>query len=164
MNRVEILHGGEWVPLEGVKDVQFHPEPASEPEAGWSFSDSLALAAAGPAGQTIIRRLVEQRELTEAEATRALIQAHRGDDGPHVHLVVEEARALMNQIIGPIRDHVTELLKAMAPAFRALAEAVTAAQDATQADFRLAPPPAHRQRPRPAWQSPYGPPQRHHHR
>jgi hypothetical protein len=102
VNRVEIMLGGEWVPVGGVASVEFHPDPVAEPEPDLSFSD-----------------------------------------------VLDVLRAV-------------ELMEAMAPAFRALVAASAAARDATQDDFRLAPP-GRGQRPRPAWQSPYGPPQRRRH-
>lgn len=55
------------------------------------------------------------------------------------------------------------LIEAAVPAFRALAKAAAEAQHADQSQYALAPA---RPRParRPAWQSPYGPPQKGHRR
>lgn len=109
--------------------------------------------ASAHASLVLIRRLVRNHSLTVEEAVTAVAQRRRREDGPHTHLVVAEAQAVVAEASSPIRA----LMEAMRPLFKAASAAMTELACALQPIARqtLA---AHRDRP--AWASPYGPPPR----
>ncbi|MER7739975.1 hypothetical protein ABTX34_16945 [Streptomyces sp. NPDC096538] len=94
-------------------------------------------------------RLVTRHGLTSEEATIAIVQRHRGEEGPHTHLVAAEATAALKEVTAEFRA----VMEALRPAAEAAAAAVRAFLQAV----RTAPHPVGRRRDRPAWQSPYGP-------
>jgi len=111
--------------------------------------------ASAQAALILIGRLIKRHGLTVEEAVTAVAQCRRREDGPHTHLVVAEAAAVMAEAMAPIRA----FIEAMRPAVQAAAAAM--------ADFgralRAAIPQQPADRPgrnRPAWASPYGPPPR----
>ncbi|MFJ7592491.1 hypothetical protein ACIQZO_35000 [Streptomyces sp. NPDC097617] len=106
--------------------------------------------ASARAALILIGRLVKLHGLTVEEAVTAVAQRRRREDGPHTHLVVAEARAVMAEALAPVRA----FMKALRPVIEASAAAMTELRSA----LRQAAPAARRDRP--AWTSPYGPPPR----
>lgn len=152
--RVQILgDDGTWTDLPGVTvtSITLGPEPAPQP---------IRLTAEQAQACVILaRRLVDRHHLTAEQAVTAAVQAALHEDGPHADLARQEAAAIL-----------AEIGKAMAPfvdAFRRMAGA--AAKAAQGMRLPIKPPAGHQVHPalpavreRPAWQSPYGPPQRRH--
>lgn len=112
----------------------------------------------------LVRRLTDRHGLDHTDALNAVLQAERHQPGPHTELVRAEAHAIVTELLTPIWRRITETIEALIPAIGVAAAGLKQAADAvTQAHYALAPPPAPgRRRDRPAWQSPYGPPTRHH--
>jgi hypothetical protein len=94
------------------------------------------------------RRLVRNRGLTVEEAVTAVAQRRRREVGPHTHLVLAEAHAVIAEAAAPIRA----LMEAMQPIAQAAA--------ATMAELARALQSTAGRRDRPAWATPYGPPPR----
>ncbi|MFB8347981.1 hypothetical protein [Streptomyces niveus] len=101
----------------------------------------------------LVRRLIMNHGLTVEEAVTAVAQLRRREDGPHTHLVVAEAHAVMAEALVPIRK--------MIEAFQLIAQAAAAAMaELGRALRQNAPAATAVRRDRPAWASPYGPPPR----
>ncbi|RWZ73361.1 hypothetical protein EQK42_24840, partial [Streptomyces albidoflavus] len=99
----------------------------------------------------LTRRLVTNHGLTVEEAITALAQRRRRETGPHTHLVVAEANAVLAEALQPIRAAI-EALRPMAEA------AATAMGDLGRALRQTTPAAQAARRDRPAWATPYGPP------
>lgn len=110
----------------------------------------------------LAHRLMRRHGLTPGEALDALDQARDGRDGPHTDLARAEARAALEEMCGPVRDLLQRWAEAVGPALQALGATMRHLAEqlrgARQDDYALAPPRPERSD-RPAWQSPYGPPQ-----
>ncbi|BBA98299.1 hypothetical protein RVR_4431 [Actinacidiphila reveromycinica] len=108
--------------------------------------------ASARAALVLIHRLVRRHGLSVEDAATAVAQRRRREDGPHTHLVVAEAHAVLAEAMAPIRT----FMEAMRPVAKAAAAAMAELARALQ--------PVARQvaagRDRPAWASPYGPPPR----
>ncbi|MEH0402912.1 hypothetical protein ACFY7V_03735 [[Kitasatospora] papulosa] len=102
----------------------------------------------------LIRRLVRNHELTVEEAVTAVARQQRQEIGPHTHLVVQEATAVISEVAGPLRALAAAMLPAVRDAAAAMAKLL--------APFRTSPAAAATKgrKDRPAWVSPYGPPPR----
>ncbi|MDX2922726.1 hypothetical protein [Streptomyces sp. NE06-03C] len=111
--------------------------------------------ASARAALLLIRRLIRNHGLTFEEATTAVAQRRLREDGPHTHLVIAEAHAVMTEALAPVRT----AIEAMRPMMKAAAAAMA---EMTRV-LRTALPPQQSDRTgrdRPAWATPYGPPQR----
>lgn len=115
----------------------------------------------------LAHRLMHRHGLTPSEALNALDQVRAGTEGPHTHLVRAEARAVLEEMCGPLRDLIRRYVEAVGPALQALGATMRRVAEqlrgARQDDYALAPP-RPKPRDRPSWQSPYGPPTRRNHR
>ncbi|MFJ2206000.1 hypothetical protein [Streptomyces microflavus] len=109
--------------------------------------------ASARAALLLVRRLIHHHGLTYEDAVTAVTQRRRGEDGPHTHLVLAEATAVVREAIDPIRT----LMEALRPA----AESAARALAALAATIRTTPPTTQAWPDRPAWATPYGPPTRH---
>ncbi|GAA2948679.1 hypothetical protein ACFPN0_14970 [Kitasatospora cinereorecta] len=109
--------------------------------------------ASARAALILIGRLVKLHGLTVEEAVTAVAQRRRRETGPHTHLVLAEAHAVMAEALAPIR--------AAIDAFRPMAQAAAAAMAELSRTLRQTTPKATAARhDRPAWATPYGPPPR----
>ncbi|MFF3096759.1 hypothetical protein [Streptomyces cyaneofuscatus] len=108
--------------------------------------------ASARAALLLIHRLIRHHGLTYEEAVTAVTQRRRGEDGPHTHLVLAEATAVLREAMEPLRTFAAALRPAAEAAARAMA-ALTAALRTTPATTPARPD-------RPAWATPYGPPPR----
>lgn len=111
--------------------------------------------AQGRATVVLAARLVDRHGLTAREALTAVSQVIRHEPGPHTHLVRAEATAITHELVAPFRALLQAVQPLMTTAARALAELAAAFQRPPHPSRAAA------ERPRPAWQSPYGPPPRH---
>ncbi|MGW1938988.1 hypothetical protein [Streptomyces goshikiensis] len=100
----------------------------------------------------VAQRLITHHHLNPLEAHTAVTRVHCGMPTEHEALVRQEARAIIDEL----QQYLTEALAPIAAAMQALGEAFA------RAVAQLPPPPDRSVRPRPAWQSPYGPPRRGH--
>ncbi|MFE3578745.1 hypothetical protein [Streptomyces vinaceus] len=112
-----------------------------------------------PSGSLLARnhiaaRLITRHGLDPLDAHTAVTRVHLGLPTEHEHLVRQEARAIIDEL----QQALTEAFAPIAAAMRSLGEAVARAVE------QLPQPPAAGARPRPAWQSPYGPPRKGHRR
>ncbi|MEU2487101.1 hypothetical protein ABZ593_21140 [Streptomyces sp. NPDC012617] len=101
----------------------------------------------------LMRRLIANHGLTVEEAVTAVAQRRRRETGPHTHLVVAEAHAVMAEALVPIRA----AIEALAPMAQTLAAAMAELRRALRQTTTKA---AAARRDRPAWATPYGPPLR----
>ncbi|MEU9000505.1 hypothetical protein [Streptomyces sp. NPDC048551] len=103
-------------------------------------------------------RLTERHDLDPLDAHTAVSRVHYGLPTEHKALVRHEASAFLDEAYTELKARIVEALAPMAAAWQALGEAIarTVAQ--------LPHPPARSPQPRPAWQSPYGPPRKGHRR
>jgi hypothetical protein len=111
----------------------------------------------GPAHDVLVRRLSDRHGLMLLEAHFAVRRVALGIPGRHEDLVRAEARLLLREIVAALQPVVTELVRALVPAFQQLGEAAgraSAAMEHAAANNRG-------RRDRPAWSTPYGPPARH---
>ncbi|THA56124.1 hypothetical protein [Streptomyces sp. A1136] len=111
-----------------------------------SIRDPHALAARN----LLAARLTEHHGLDPLDAHTAVTRVYLGMPTEHETLVRQEARALISEFM----ERVTAAFAPISAAMQALGEAIT------RAAAQLPQPSGRRQRPRPAWQSPYGPPHR----
>jgi len=126
------------------------PPPVTRPRA----NGSTALA----------RRLTERHGLTPEQARTAVLEAEQGRDTEHARLAALEARAALEEIHAHFRagfqafaERVTQQFRQVADQFARMKEALAHLPEAEGCNDCGKPP---RPRDRPAWQSPYGPPQR----
>ncbi|MFZ4266552.1 hypothetical protein [Streptomyces arboris] len=105
--------------------------------------------ASARAALLLVRRLISRHGLTYEDAVTAVTQRRRGEDGPHTHLVLAEATAVLREAIEPIRT--------FAAALRPAAEAAARAMTTLTAALRTAPATTQAHPDRPAWATPYGP-------
>lgn len=128
------------------------------------MTDQTSTAAAGRlfARTVLVRRLVEHHAVAPDEALAAVLAAERHEVGPHTELVHAEAAAIAAALIEPIMRSLRQAADAILPTFKAATNALAQLAAVTRDQYALAPLPDRRRRDRPAWQSPYGPPVRHH--
>lgn len=102
----------------------------------------------------IAARLITHHHLDPLEAHTAVTRVHLGLPTEYEALVRQEARAIVN-----------ELQQALTAAFAPIAAAMKAFGETLARTLEQLPqPPRSGARPRPAWQSPYGPPRQGHRR
>ncbi|MEC3995216.1 hypothetical protein VSR01_17405 [Actinacidiphila sp. DG2A-62] len=109
--------------------------------------------ASARAALLLISRLVRNHGLTADEAATAVVQRRRRETGPHTHLVIVEANAVLAEAFAPMRKVIEAFQPIAKAAAAAMADLVRAFQPVAQQAAA-----AHRDRP--AWASPYGPPPR----
>lgn len=110
----------------------------------------------------LVRRLVDHHGIDPADALAAVLAVERSEPHPDTELVHAEARAATVALLQPLARLVRDTFEAIRPALQAAAAALNEAAAATHEAYALAPTPPGRRRDRPAWQTPYGPPTRHH--
>ncbi|MEU9218841.1 hypothetical protein AB0D47_20095 [Streptomyces sp. NPDC048376] len=106
------------------------------------------------ARQFLIRRLIDEHGLTRMTARHAVMAAEEGRDSEHAELVRAEAARVVREMTGRIRIAIQPMAEAAVAALRQLRQALDQLKQAAP------PQPLGRRHDRPAWQSPYGPPQR----
>ncbi|MCY0960835.1 hypothetical protein [Streptomyces sp. H27-H5] len=100
----------------------------------------------------LAQRLVDHHGLDPIDAHTAVSRVHYGLDTEHEHLVRQEASAVLDEVSTALRTHLVKLVAALAPRLQEVGEAAARALE------QITRPP----RPRPAWQSPYGPARKGH--
>jgi hypothetical protein len=108
--------------------------------------------ASARAALLLIARLVHLRGLTVEEAVAAVAQRRRRETGPHTHLVLAEANAVLAEALAPMRKLIEAFQPVVKAAAAAMADLVKTFQPVVQ---QIA-----ARRDRPAWVTPYGPPPR----
>ncbi|MGW0904978.1 hypothetical protein [Streptomyces sp. NPDC002853] len=159
------VDGDGWEPIGHVTDIDVRPD---EPET----ADRPRIALSWETRQLLIDRLVDNQGLSRMAARHAVRTVEQGRDHRYADLVRSEARAIVDETVQRIRDAVQPGLEAAAAAIRAFGEALKQAtrglRDGEWVDTNGDPvepsepprPPLPRRDQRPAWQTPYGPPQR----
>lgn len=107
--------------------------------------------------EILIRRLVEQHDLTRLTARHAVLAAERGSDSERANLVRAEARAVAVELGERIRIAMRPMAEAAIAALKQISESIKQLQQAGICDVHGKPAP---RCDRPAWQSPYGPARR----
>jgi hypothetical protein len=102
----------------------------------------------------IAARLITHHGLDPLDAHTAVTRVHLGLPTEHEHLVRQEARAIINEF----QQAITEAFAPIAAAMKAFGETLARTLE------QLPQTPGRGARSRPAWQSPYGPPQKGHRR
>lgn len=104
----------------------------------------------------IAARLIEHQALDPLDAHTAVTRVAIGMPTEHEDLVRQEASAALDEMTAVLREHFIRMFAAVAPAIQAFGEAIARAVE------QLPQPPSRVPQSRPAWQSPYGPPQKGH--
>ncbi|MCX5587581.1 hypothetical protein [Streptomyces erythrochromogenes] len=102
----------------------------------------------------IAERLITRHNLDPLEAHTAVTRVHLGLPTEHDPLVRQEAQAIIDEF----QQQLTEAFAPLAAAMRTFAENLARTLE------QLPPSPGRGNQPRPAWQSPYGPPRKGHRR
>lgn len=102
----------------------------------------------------LIQRLIDRHGLTADEARAAILDAERGQQGPHTELAGLEAQAALDEIRAAFRAAFQPLLERVTAQFAQLKEAFQHLPEAAGCNDCGRPA---RRRDRPAWQTPYGP-------
>lgn len=100
----------------------------------------------------LAERVAARHSIDLLDAHIAVTRLHLGLPSEHEHLVRQELAA----VIAELRAHLAEMLAPITAAMQALGEAITRTM------AQLPPSSGRGARPRPAWQSPYGPPRKGH--
>jgi hypothetical protein len=109
--------------------------------------------ASARAALLLISRLVRNHGLNADEAVTTVAQRRRRETGPHTHLVIVEANAVLAEAFAPMRKLIEGLQPIAQAAAAAMADLLRALQPVAQQA-------AAARRDRPAWASTYGPPPR----
>ncbi|MFD3717244.1 hypothetical protein [Streptomyces sp. NPDC058674] len=104
----------------------------------------------------IAARLTERHGLDPLDAHTAVSSLYYGLPTEHQQLIQQETDAVLRERASELQARIVEAFAPLVTAFQALGEATARAREQHQALFARSP------RPRPAWQSPYGPPWKGH--